>query len=57
MSGNEAQDRFETELEFVQCLANVQYLHYLAQLRYFEDPAFVNYLEYLQYWRKPEYAK
>eukprot|EP00897_Mesotaenium_endlicherianum_P008267 jgi/Mesen1/7469/ME000039S06686 len=24
--------------------------------RYFDDPAFVNYLKYLQYWRKPEYA-
>lgn len=29
----------------------------LAQQRYFEDPAFLNYLEYLQYWKKPEYAK
>ena len=29
----------------------------LAQLRYFEIPAFVNYLAYLQYWRQPEYAK
>lgn len=29
----------------------------LAQRRYFDDPAFVNYLTYLQYWRRPEYAK
>lgn len=25
----------------------------LAQNQYFEDPAFVRYLEYLQYWRAP----
>ena len=29
----------------------------LAQRDYFKDPAFVNYLNYLQYWKKPEYAK
>ena len=29
----------------------------LAQNRYFDDPAFVKYLDYLQYWRRPEYSK
>lgn len=29
----------------------------LAQNRYFEDLAFLNYLKYLQYWRQPAYAK
>ncbi|KAL3686780.1 hypothetical protein R1sor_013089 [Riccia sorocarpa] len=49
--------RFELELEFVQCLANPTYIHYLAQNRYFDDEAFVGYLKYLQYWQRPEYAK
>ncbi|KAF5830643.1 SOH1-domain-containing protein [Dunaliella salina] len=30
---------------------------WLAQNRYFEDPAFVSYLEYLLYWKEPKYAK
>mmetsp|Transcript_5426 Transcript_5426/g.16441 ORF Transcript_5426/g.16441 Transcript_5426/m.16441 type:complete len:81 (+) Transcript_5426:221-463(+) len=50
-------ERIKAELEFVQLLANPQYLNYLAQNNYFADPAFVNYLEYLRYWRRPEYAK
>jgi hypothetical protein len=29
----------------------------LAQSKYFEDEAFMNYLEYLEYFRKREYAK
>ncbi|KAI9349489.1 mediator complex, subunit Med31, partial [Zopfochytrium polystomum] len=45
------------ELEFVQCLANPKYLQFLAQQRYFNDPAFLNYLKYLDYWRRPEYSK
>ncbi|CAO1381093.1 unnamed protein product [Diamesa serratosioi] len=49
--------RFQTELEFVQCLANPNYLHFLAQRGYFKDAGFVNYLKYLLYWKKPEYAK
>ena len=28
----------------------------LAQNRLFDDPAFVSYLSYLQYWRQPAYA-
>ncbi|KAH3680233.1 hypothetical protein WICMUC_000498 [Wickerhamomyces mucosus] len=49
--------RWEVELEFVQALANLQYLNYLAQNRYLEDETFLNYLRYLQYWNKPEYSK
>ncbi|RIA81573.1 SOH1-domain-containing protein [Glomus cerebriforme] len=49
--------RFQIELEFIQCLANPWYLNNLAQKEYFEDPAFINYLEYLKYWKRPEYAK
>eukprot|EP00967_Tisochrysis_lutea_P015271 scaffold17197_cov32-Tisochrysis_lutea.AAC.1 len=29
----------------------------LAQTRQLDDEAFVRYLDYLQYWRKPEYAQ
>ncbi|KAJ8100701.1 SOH1-domain-containing protein [Lipomyces tetrasporus] len=49
--------RFEVELEFVQALANPQYANFLAQNGYLEDERFINYLEYLEYWRKPEYVK
>lgn len=59
--------RFELELEFVQLLAVPQYLHHLATslsttsadtpTKLFEDPAFLAYLDYLQYWKRPEYAK
>uniref|UniRef100_A0A2K6SEE9 Mediator of RNA polymerase II transcription subunit 31 n=2 Tax=Saimiri boliviensis TaxID=27679 RepID=A0A2K6SEE9_SAIBB len=53
-SGNRL--RFQLELEFVQCLANPNYLNFLAQRGYFKDKAFVNYLKLL-YWKDPEYAK
>ncbi|XP_065558607.1 mediator of RNA polymerase II transcription subunit 31-A-like isoform X2 [Artemia franciscana] len=49
--------RFQVELEFVQCLANPNYLNYIGQQGYLKDPAFVNYLKYLQYWKEPHYAK
>jgi len=49
--------RFEAELEFVQCLANPKYLNHLAQNLFLEDPAFLGYLEYLRYWKEPQYAK
>lgn len=29
----------------------------LATNRFFENEAFLNYLEYLSYWKRPEYAK
>lgn len=49
--------RFQVELEFVQCLANPNYLHFLAQRGFFKDSSFINYLKYLLYWKDPEYAK
>lgn len=29
----------------------------LATKQYFENPAFINYLKYLTYWKQPAYAK
>ncbi|KAI5722131.1 mediator of RNA polymerase II transcription subunit 31 isoform X1 [Diaphorina citri] len=49
--------RFQIELEFIQCLANPNYLNFLAQRGYLKDEAFVNYLKYLLYWKEPQYAK
>ena len=49
--------RFELELEFVQALANPFYLHSLAQQGIMTQPAFINYLSYLQYWKRKEYAR
>jgi len=49
--------RFQIELEFVQCLANPNYLNFLAQRGHFREATFINYLKYLQYWKEPEYAK
>mmetsp|Transcript_42391 Transcript_42391/g.106951 ORF Transcript_42391/g.106951 Transcript_42391/m.106951 type:complete len:123 (-) Transcript_42391:1727-2095(-) len=49
--------RFSVELEFVQCLSNPLYLNYLAQNGYFDDEAFIAYLRYLTYWKKPEYSR
>ena len=51
-----AKRRFEAELEFVQALANPEYLHHLAQNLYFDDPDFRAYLDYLQYWREMPYC-
>jgi hypothetical protein len=50
-------ERFELELEFVQALANPYYLHSLAQQGILNQPAFVNYLRYLLYWKEKEYAR
>lgn len=49
--------RFLLDLEFVQTLANPQYLNFLAQRSYFKNPAFINYLKYLLYFKKDEYIK
>ena len=49
--------RFLVELEFVQCLANPNYLSHLAKQGYFKKDEFKNYLKYLLYWKKPEYIK
>ncbi|KAF2668354.1 SOH1-domain-containing protein [Microthyrium microscopicum] len=48
--------RFELELEFVQCLGNGWYLNHLAGQKLLEKPDFVRYIDYLQYWKQPEYA-
>ena len=49
--------RFEIELEFVQALANPFYLHSLAQQNVLSQPPFINFLEYLLYWKEKEYAR
>jgi len=49
--------RFQVELEFVQCLANPNYLLFLAQRGFLKDATFINYLKYLQYWQEPQYVK
>merc|ERR1712127_274399 len=54
---DEARKRFQIELEFVQSLANPNYLNFLAQRGYFRNQTFLNYLKYLMYWTKPEYVK
>ncbi|EDO07806.1 SOH1 family protein [Babesia bovis T2Bo] len=51
------QMRFEAELEFVQCLGNPHYLHFLATRGYFEDRRFRAYISYLQYFRLPQYIQ
>ncbi|ORX41791.1 mediator of RNA polymerase II transcription subunit 31-like protein [Piromyces finnis] len=50
-------ERFQLELEFIQMLSNPLYLHWLAQEGYFNKPEFINYLEYLKYWKNEEYSK
>lgn len=54
---NAQSSRFELELEFIQSLANSDYLRFLAQNQFFQNEKFVRYLEYLQYWRDPKYAR
>ena len=49
--------RFEIELEFVQMLGNPLYLNYLAAQHHLENENFVAYLDYLQYFTRPEYVK
>ncbi|GAA5839526.1 hypothetical protein JCM9279_005968 [Rhodotorula babjevae] len=49
--------RFETELEFVQCLANPFYLQSLAQQGLLDSEPFLNYLTYLLYFRRPSHAR
>jgi mediator of RNA polymerase II transcription subunit 31 len=46
-----------TARQFVQSLANPQYLNYLASRKFLTNPAFVAYLDYLQYWTRPPYLK
>eukprot|EP01084_Bolivina_argentea_P013332 24989_1 len=49
--------RFTMEKEFVELLSNPRYLHSLAQKNLFDDERFIRYINYLQYWRTPKYAK
>ncbi len=49
--------RFQYDYEFLQSLTNHQYLKHIRDEGYFEQPAFVNYLQHLTYWRKPEFLK
>jgi mediator of RNA polymerase II transcription subunit 31 len=53
---NEDLYRFFQEAEFVQALANIDYVLWLANEGCFTDPAFVNFLEYLLYFRIPEFS-
>lgn len=48
--------RFVEELEFVECLANPDYTHWLATQHYFDDEAFVGFCQYLHYWRGPPHV-
>jgi len=50
-------NRFELELEFIQCLASPAYLHNLATTGLLSDPEFLSFLEYLTYWKTPEYVR
>jgi mediator of RNA polymerase II transcription subunit 31 len=52
-----AEERFYIELEFLQNMANPHYLHYLSRNGYFDDPQFMSFLVYMQYWKAPEYKK
>ena len=59
--------RFIQDLEFVQCLCNPLYLECnlwstnqlkdLSVNGYFKEQSFINYLYYLQYFKKVEYIK
>lgn len=50
-------EQFSLELEFVQALASPFYLYNLAVEGYLDDPAFLGYLKYLEYWKGMEYAR
>ncbi|KAK7925187.1 hypothetical protein WMY93_007497 [Mugilogobius chulae] len=43
----QARNRFQAELEFIQCLANPNYLNFLAQRGFLRERPFINYLKYL----------
>ena len=49
--------RLQYDYDFIQGLVSPDYLKYLSRKGYFQDEAFLNYLRYLQYWRKPEFMK
>lgn len=41
----------------MQSLSNPLYIHHLALTKHLDDPAFVAYIKYLEYFRRPEYLK
>lgn len=41
----------------MQCLANPDYLNFLATQKIYDKSEFVAYLGYLQYFKEPQYAK
>eukprot|EP00927_Polykrikos_kofoidii_P068084 TRINITY_DN63479_c0_g1_i1.p1 TRINITY_DN63479_c0_g1~~TRINITY_DN63479_c0_g1_i1.p1 ORF type:complete len:587 (-),score=90.52 TRINITY_DN63479_c0_g1_i1:158-1918(-) len=49
--------RFVAELEFLQCLANPEYVQWLANQRLFEAPAFLKFLAYLRYWAEQPHVQ
>jgi mediator of RNA polymerase II transcription subunit 31 len=51
------EERFIIELEFIQNLCNIQYLHFLATNGILDEPEFLNFLKYLQYFKQPQYLK
>lgn len=48
--------RFQLDLEFVCALADPKFLFSLASRDLFSDPAFINYLEHLLYFKRSEYV-
>jgi len=54
---NSEELRFFVEAEFVQALANIDYVVWLAKQGYFADTSFLNFLKYLEYFNLPEYAR
>ena len=44
-------------VQFVQCLSNPLYLNHLASQKLLDNPDFVRYLDYLQYFKQPQYLK
>lgn len=48
--------RFFQDAEFVQGLANIDYVLWLAAEGYLQEKSFCNFLEYLLYLQEPEFA-
>lgn len=49
--------RFAADLEFVNLLALPSYVRELHSAGYLQNPAFLEYLRYLQYWARPPYVQ
>lgn len=45
------------DFEFIQALTVPDYIKDLVAKKYFEKEAFINYLQYLRYWKEPEYLR